>query len=180
MQNCWGRRSEVRLRLKVVCRQQFLGRRWPPFRPGFNHGDRFATLHSGHYASHSFAPSSHAEVMEAFPPEDHASGLHNLDFNKGPVPMQRSLGVYWYLKSDSFTFQVLLEEKPFTRRWVLSVNKNSLMIPWALQHQSSLTENTYSDHWAWNLAPHTPVSGTTLYLQKGKQYGKNGVILFEL
>ena len=54
--------------------------------------------------------------MEAFPPEDHASGLHNLDFNKGPVPMQRSLGVYWYLKSDSFTFQVLLEENPFTRR----------------------------------------------------------------
>ena len=80
--------------------------------------------------------------MEAFPPEDHASGLHNLDFNKGPVPMQRSLGVYWYLKSDSFTFQVLLEEKPFT--------------------------------------PHTPVSGTTLYLQKRRQYGKNGVILFEL
>ena len=30
--------------------------------------------------------SSHAEVMEAFRPEDHASGLHNLDFNKGPVP----------------------------------------------------------------------------------------------
>ena len=41
--------------------------------------------------------------MEAFLPEDHASGPHNLDFNKGPIPMQRSLGVYWYLKSVSFT-----------------------------------------------------------------------------
>ena len=28
--------------------------------------------------------SSHAEVMEAFAPEDHASGLRNLDFSKGP------------------------------------------------------------------------------------------------
>ena len=69
--------------------------------------------------------------MEAFPPEDHASGLHNLDFNKGPVPMQRSLGVYWDLQSDSFTFQVLLEEKPFTRRGVLSVT-NSLYDPLGL------------------------------------------------
>ena len=75
--------------------------------------------------------SSHAEVMEAFPPEDHASGLHSLDFNKGPVPMQRSLGVYWDLQSDSFTFQVLLEETPFTRRGVLSVT-NSLYDPLGL------------------------------------------------
>ena len=70
--------------------------------------------------------------MEAFPPEDHASGLHNLDFNKGPLPMQRSLGVYWYLMSYSFIFQVLLEEKPFTRRGVLSVNKNILYDPLGL------------------------------------------------
>ena len=54
--------------------------------------------------------SSHTEVREAFPPEDHASGLHNLDFTKGPIPIQWSLGVYWdFFKSDSFIFQVLLE-----------------------------------------------------------------------
>ncbi|XP_078367158.1 uncharacterized protein LOC144651138 [Oculina patagonica] len=35
--------------------------------------------------------SSHAEVVEAFPSEDHASGLHNLDFSKGPIPVQRLL-----------------------------------------------------------------------------------------
>ena len=62
---------------------------------------------------------------------DHASGLHNLDFNKGPIPIQRSLGVYWDLKSDAFTFQVTLEEKPFTRRGVLSVT-NSLCDPLGL------------------------------------------------
>ena len=75
--------------------------------------------------------SSHAEVMEAFPPEDHACGLHNLDFSKGPIPIQRSLGVFWDLESDAFTFQVSLEEKPFSRRGVLSVT-NSLYDPLGL------------------------------------------------
>ena len=49
-----------------------------------------AMLATANLRLHKIA-SSHAEVMDAFPPEDHASGLHNLDFNKGPVPMQRSL-----------------------------------------------------------------------------------------
>ena len=89
-----------------------------------------AMLATANLRLHKIA-SSHAEVMDAFPPEDHASGLHNLDFNKGPIPMQRSLGVYWDLQSDSFTFQVLLEEKPFTRRGVLSVT-NSLYDPLGL------------------------------------------------
>jgi len=62
--------------------------------------------------------------MEAFAPEDHASGLHNLDFSKGPIPIQRSLGVFWNLESDAFTFQVSLEEKPFSRQGVLSVTNN--------------------------------------------------------
>ena len=86
-----------------------------------------AMLATANLRLHKIA-TSHGEVMEAFLPEYHASGLHNLDFNKGPVPMQRSLGVYWDLQSDSFTFQVLLEEKPFTRRGVLSVT-NSLYDP---------------------------------------------------
>ena len=89
-----------------------------------------AMLATANLRLHKIA-SSHAEVMEAFPPEDHASGLYNLDFSKDPIPMQRSLGVYWDLKSDSFTFQVALEEKPFTRRGVLSVT-NSLYDPLGL------------------------------------------------
>ena len=56
-----------------------------------------AMLATANLRLHKIA-SSHAEVMEAFPPEDHASGLYNLDFSKDPIPMQRSLGVYWDLK----------------------------------------------------------------------------------
>lgn len=75
--------------------------------------------------------SSHPEVMEAFPLEDRANDLLNLDFSKGPIPVQRSLGVYWDLESDAFTFRVSLEEKPFSRRGVLSVT-NSLYDPLGL------------------------------------------------
>ena len=88
-----------------------------------------AMLAAANLRLHKIA-SSNAEVMEAFPPEDHASGLHNQDFNKGPVLMQRSLGFYWDLHG-TFTLQVLLEEKPFTRRGVLSVT-NSLYDPLGL------------------------------------------------
>lgn len=36
------------------------------------------------------------------------------------VPLQRSLGIQWSLQTDSFAFQVKFEEKPFTKRGVLS------------------------------------------------------------
>ena len=90
-----------------------------------------AMLASANLRLHKIA-SSHAKVMEVFPPDDHASGFHNLDFNKGPIPIQRSLGVYWDLKSDAFTFQVALKKKPFTRQGVLSVT-NSLYDPLGLR-----------------------------------------------
>lgn len=58
--------------------------------------------------------------MRAFPPEDHASGLRDLSLGVDSLPIQRSLGISWDLKSDTFTFQVSSDTKPFTRRRVLS------------------------------------------------------------
>ncbi|XP_049322874.1 uncharacterized protein LOC125782565 [Astyanax mexicanus] len=72
--------------------------------------------------------SPNREVMEAFPVEDHASDLKNLDFSVDSLPVQRSLGVSWNLKNDTFTFQVSSEKKPFTRRGILSTI-NSLYDP---------------------------------------------------
>ncbi|KAK3741865.1 hypothetical protein QZH41_003435 [Actinostola sp. cb2023] len=61
--------------------------------------------------------------MQAFPSEDQASDLRDLDLSKDAVPVQISLGVSWDLKTDDFTFKVSteVEEKPFTRWGVLSV-----------------------------------------------------------
>ncbi|XP_030580177.1 uncharacterized protein LOC115776592 [Archocentrus centrarchus] len=72
--------------------------------------------------------SNSGQVMEAFPVEDRAKDLKDLELGVDPLPLQRSLGLYWNLETDSFTFQVSQEEKPFTRRGVLST-VNSLYDP---------------------------------------------------
>ena len=76
---------------------------------------------------HKIASNSR-EVMEAFPIEDHANDLKDLEIGVDPLPIQRSLGLCWDLKTDTFLFQVAEEKKPFTRRGVLAT-VNSLYDP---------------------------------------------------
>ena len=72
--------------------------------------------------------SNKKEVMEAFPSEDHDNDLKDLDLGSDVLPTQRSLGLNWNLMSDTFTFNVAKEEKPFTRQGVLST-VNSIYDP---------------------------------------------------
>ncbi|KAI4900718.1 hypothetical protein NFI96_009188 [Prochilodus magdalenae] len=58
--------------------------------------------------------------MDAFPPEERAKNLVNLELTIDPLPLQRSLGLTWNLQSDTFAFCVSREQKPFTRRGILS------------------------------------------------------------
>ena len=75
--------------------------------------------------------SNSIEVMEAFPTADRAKDVRDLDLRRDSLPAQRSLGVYWDLENDTFTFRMSLPEKPFTRRGVLSV-VNSVYDPLGL------------------------------------------------
>lgn len=68
---------------------------------------------------HKIASNS-SKVMTAFAPEDLAKDLKDLNLGADPLPLQRSLGLIWNLESDSFSFQVSHEEKPFTKRGILS------------------------------------------------------------
>lgn len=72
--------------------------------------------------------SNKVEVMKAFPPEDLAKELRNLDLSTGLPPVQRSLGVSWDMSEDVFNFQVADQVRPYTRRGVLSMI-NSLFDP---------------------------------------------------
>ena len=58
--------------------------------------------------------------MSELPQDDLAQDLKDLDFDSDSFPLQRSLGLYWDLGSDCFTFCIADESKPFTRRGVLS------------------------------------------------------------
>ncbi|XP_023812156.1 uncharacterized protein LOC111947642 [Oryzias latipes] len=85
------------------------------------------TLADSNLRLHKIA-ANRKEVLEAFPSQDHAKDLKDLDFDKDVVPIQRSLGLLWDLSKDCFTFRVSDEAKPFTRRGVLSTI-NSLYDP---------------------------------------------------
>lgn len=76
---------------------------------------------------HKVASNSES-VMEALPEEDRAKDLKHVELGVDPLPLQRSLGLLWNLETDSFTFKVSHEKKPYTRRGVLST-VNSLYDP---------------------------------------------------
>lgn len=78
-----------------------------------------AMLATANLRLHKFVSNSVA-VMEALPPKDRLENLQDLDLHVDPLPIQRSLGLYWDLERDVFTFQVSPPEKPFTRRGVLA------------------------------------------------------------
>lgn len=98
---------------------------------------------------HKIASNS-SKVMEAFPSEDLAKDLKDLDLGTDSLPLQRSLGLSWGLKTDSFTFRVSREEKPFTRRGVLST-VNSLYDPLGFvapitMHSKALMREIATEH----------------------------------
>lgn len=66
--------------------------------------------------------------MNAFPIEDHAKELKDLNLEVDPTPIQRSLRLTWDVKRDIFTFHVTDIKKPFTRRGILAT-VNSLFDP---------------------------------------------------
>jgi len=86
-----------------------------------------ALLAESNLRLHKIASNS-PMVMEAFPMEERANDFKDLDLGADPLPLQRSLGLSWELQTDSFTFRVSKDVKPFTRRGMLST-VNSLYDP---------------------------------------------------
>ena len=86
-----------------------------------------AMLATGNLRLHKIS-SNDPKVTDAFPPDDKAADLRDLDLNYVSAPIQRSLGVSWDITADAFTFTVKIGNKPFTKRGVLSII-NSLYDP---------------------------------------------------
>ncbi|MES9882784.1 MAG: hypothetical protein ABW185_18100 [Sedimenticola sp.] len=81
----------------------------------------------GNLRLHKIA-SNDDDVMKAFPTSDLAKDLQQLYLDDAELPLQRSLGLIWDINSDSFTFRVSREQKPYSRRGLLST-VNSLFDP---------------------------------------------------
>lgn len=72
--------------------------------------------------------SNSKEVTEAFPPEDCTTVTKDLYIGGETAPTQRSLGLLWEIKSDTFTYSTAKINKPYTRPGVLST-VNSIFDP---------------------------------------------------
>ncbi len=68
---------------------------------------------------HKFTSNS-KDVIAAIPREDHATTLKNLDLHTDCLPVERALGVYWCVESDTFQMRITLQDTPLTRRGILS------------------------------------------------------------
>lgn len=89
-----------------------------------------ASLAESNLRLHKFVSNS-PTVISAFPPEDCVPVIKDLDLSEETTPMQRSLGLLWEIRMDTFTFSASTVLKPFTRRGVLST-VNSVFDPMGL------------------------------------------------
>lgn len=86
-----------------------------------------ALKEGGRQKLHKISSNSKSVLMK-FPADDLAKDLKDLDIGKDDLPVQRSLGLSWDINADVFTFKISSDQKPFTRRGVLSTI-NSLFDP---------------------------------------------------
>ncbi|XP_063607775.1 uncharacterized protein LOC134782243 [Penaeus indicus] len=78
-----------------------------------------ALCSKGGFKLHKFL-SNKKEVLEAISLEEKAKSLKNLDLYSEALPIERTLGVEWCIESDTFQFRISINDKPITRRGILS------------------------------------------------------------
>ncbi len=81
--------------------------------------DKKELCRRGGFRLHKFT-SNCKEVIEAIPLEDRAEGIQKMDLDTDALPIERALGVQWCIEKDSFQFRITLEDRPCTRRGILS------------------------------------------------------------
>ena len=89
--------------------------------------------------------SNNREVLDSINKAERAVEVKNVDLNHEELPVQRVLGVRWNIESDSFSFKVTLDEKPATRRGILSIVASlydplGFLAPFILEGQRVLQE----------------------------------------
>ena len=73
----------------------------------------------GGFRLHKFVSNS-KEVIRRIPESDRADGVKELDLDLDSLPLERALGIKWCVESDCFQFIITLQDKPCTRRGILS------------------------------------------------------------
>ena len=72
--------------------------------------------------------SNSRKVLTSIPAEHRATEVRDLDLRHDTLPVERTLGVQWDTEADTFTYKIKLQDKPGTRRGILSI-VNSIYDP---------------------------------------------------
>ena len=83
----------------------------------------------GGFNLHKFI-SNQRDVLEAFPVEQHAKEIKELDMGKDLLPIKQALGVQWFVDSDELHFRAELKDQPLTRCRNLVHCQLGLRPPW--------------------------------------------------
>lgn len=65
--------------------------------------------------------SNSRAVLASIPQENRTKETKELDLDKDNLPMERALGLHWCVETDVFKFKIAAQERPYTRRGILSV-----------------------------------------------------------
>jgi hypothetical protein len=65
--------------------------------------------------------SNSRKFLSAIPEGELAKGVMDLDLNQDTLPVERALGIYWSVESDTLGFRNQVTPKPATRRGILSI-----------------------------------------------------------
>ncbi|XP_063967807.1 uncharacterized protein LOC135157132 [Lytechinus pictus] len=64
--------------------------------------------------------SNSRKVMQSVPVDDRGKDLKELNLSQDTLPVEKALGVQWCIESDKFQFRINFQDKPLTRRGILS------------------------------------------------------------
>lgn len=65
--------------------------------------------------------TNNRNVLSSIPQEDRATEVKDLDLDQDSLLIERALGVQWCIQTDQFKFHVNIQQKPLTRRGILSM-----------------------------------------------------------
>ena len=60
-------------------------------------------------------------VLAAIPQVEKAKEVKDLHLDQDSFPVERALGVQWCVQSGRFKFRIVIQDKPLTRRSILSM-----------------------------------------------------------
>ena len=75
---------------------------------------------SGGFRLRKFTSNSRT-VLDSVPPEERSKETRAINLDYDTLPIKRALGVEWCIQSDTFGFRIMVNDKPITKRGILSM-----------------------------------------------------------